>query len=190
MTNPFDDATVGVEPRTGPAGQWPSFRDPRFHLLLRHWAENRQGLTMPRSALDPAAIKDCLAHVWLFRYDADSGSFTCRLSGEEVNEAWGTNLIGKRPQDFMPRASAAMAQQIYTRILLTPALHVGQKPLNVASKGADRLVVPLCDDAGKPYGIFGMSVYHYDPINGADLPPHVGPEITYYPCADLPRELP
>lgn len=190
MGNPLHDATAGVEPKTGPAGQWPSFRDPRLLLLLRHWAERRRGLVMPRSALDPAAIKTCLPHVWLFRYDAADDSFTCRLSGEGVNEAWGTNMTGKRPRDFMPEASAAMAHRIYRRILLTPALHVSNKLADATSKGADRLVVPLIDDDGQPYGIFGLSIYHFDPISGAGLPPHVGPEITYYPCADLPATPP
>lgn len=179
--------------QVAPAGQWPVFRDPRFLILLRHWASGRVGPVMPREALDPAAIKSCLPHVWLFQYLADSDSFVCRLSGEQVNEAWGSNIAGKRPQDFMPADSAAIAQVIYRRILFAPALHVSYRriePRYLREKGAERLVVPLSDARGQPYGIFGLSLYHFDPITEADLPPHVGPDVTYYPCADLPAGVP
>jgi hypothetical protein len=188
----FDDSS-GDGGRTAPSGEWPEFRDGRFTLFLRHWAVNRAGLTMPRAALDPAAIKSCLPHVWLFQYLADSDTFLCRLSGEQVNEAWGARMAGKRPQDFMPAASAAMAQVIYRRILLTPAVHVSQHhitPPGRQAKSAERLVVPLGDGAGGPWGIFGLSLYHFDPITEADLPPHVGPDVTYYACAGLPRTPP
>ncbi len=179
--------------RVAPPGEWPQFRDSRFMLLLRHWATSRVGLMMPRSALDPAVIKSCLPHVWLFQYLPESDSFLCRLSGEQVNEAWGVTMIGRRPQDFMPPGSAAIAQQIYRRILLTPAVHVSQRhitPPDRQAKAADRLVVPLSDDQGRPYGIFGLSIYHFDPITQAGHPPHVGPEVTYYPCAALPAAPP
>lgn len=189
---------AGQDGLIGPPGEWPRFDDPRFVSLLRHWAagrivDGRVGLMMPRTALDPAAIKACLPHVWLFHYDAAADTFVCRLSGEAVNEAWGANMAGKRPQDFMPPASAARAHQIYRRILLTPALHVGHRrvtPAGRQEKSAERLVVPLSDAAGRPYGIFGLSLYHFDPITEAAAPPHVGPNVTYYPCAALPAAMP
>ncbi|MCW0233572.1 MAG: PAS domain-containing protein [Ferrovibrio sp.] len=184
---------AGENGQVAPPGEWPGFRDSRFMLLLQHWAANRNGLMMPRAALDPAAIKTCLPHVWLFQYLAESDSFLCRLSGEQVNEAWGVNMAGKQPQEFMPPESAAMAHLIYRRILLTPALHVGHRriaPAGRQAKLAERLVVPLSDAEGRPYGIFGLSLYYFDPITQAELPPHVGPEVTYYPCAGLPAGLP
>lgn len=193
MSMPPDHESNGDIGQVAAPGQWPVLRDPRFVQLLRHWADNRVGLTMPRDALAPAAIKPCLPHVWLFQYRADSDSFVCRLSGEQVNEAWGTNITGKQPQDFMPAESAAIAHRIYRRILLTPALHVSYRhiaPRARLEKGAERLVVPLSDARGQPYGIFGLSLYDYDPITQAGHPPHVGPDVTYYHCDGLPAELP
>jgi hypothetical protein len=167
-------------------------------MLLRHWAagrviDGRTGLMMPRATLDPAAIKACLPHVWLAQYAADLDDFVFRLSGEQVNEAWGLSITGKRPHDFMPPASAATASGIYRRILFTPAVHVNYRPIEPTErqqKGAERLVVPLCDAEGRPWGIVGMSLYVFDPITQADLPPYVGPDVTYYPCRDLPEGMP
>ncbi|MEK9970563.1 MAG: PAS domain-containing protein [Ferrovibrio sp.] len=183
------------EGRIAPKGEWPVFRDPRFLVVLRHWAAERQGtgVMMPRSALDPLAIKSCLPHIWLAQYVADIEDFMFRLAGEQVNEAWGINITGKRPRDFMAPASAAAAGSIYRRILFTPAIHVGYRriePTERQEKGAERLVVPLCDPEGRPWGIFGMSLYVFDPVTQADMPPYVGPDVTYYPCIDLPAGTP
>lgn len=188
-----------VEGEVAEPGRWPVFRDPRFLQLLRHWAENRPsvdgkpGLIMPRAALDPVAIRACLAHIWLAQYLPDEDNFIFRLAGERVNEAWGTSITGKRTDEFMPPASAVTARQIYRRILLTPAIHVGYRRIEPAErqeKGAERLVVPLSDGAGGPWGIVGMSLYHFNPVTQADLPPAVGRDVIYYPCSGLPAEMP
>lgn len=193
------DDRGAVEGEVAEPGRWPVFRDPRFLQLLRHWAENRRsvdgkpGLMMPRAALDPVAIRACLAHIWLAQYLPDEDDFIFRLAGERVNEAWGASITGKRTDEFMPPASAATARQIYRRILLTPAVHVGYRRIEPAErqeKGAERLVVPLSDGAGGPWGIVGMSLYHFNPVTQANLPPSVGRDVTYYPCAGLPAETP
>lgn len=180
-------------------GVWPVFRDLRFDLLLRHWAEHRPtvdgkpSLMMPRAMLDPVAVKPCLPHIWLAQYIAEDDSFLFRLAGEQVNEAWGASIIGKRSHDFMPQASADIARTIYRHILFTPALHVGYRRIEPAErqeKGAERLVVPLSDAEGRPWGIVGMSLYHFNPVTQADLPPYVGPDVTFYPCQGLPAEAP
>lgn len=193
------DGTVGMaDGVVAEPGAWPSFRDPRFVDLLRHWAAGRAangsgGLMMARAALDPVAIRSCLAHIWLAQYVPAEDNFIFRLAGEGVNEAWGANITGRRPEDFMSPSSAAVARQIYRRILLTPAVHVGYRrivPADRQEKGAERLVVPLSDAEGGPWGIVGMSLYHFDPVTEANLPPYVGPDVTYYPCAGLPAGIP
>lgn len=184
---------AGAEGQEAAAGVWPDFRDPRFMLLLRHWAGKRAGLMMPRAALDPVDIRACLAHIWLAQYLPEEDNFVFRLAGEQVNEAWGANITGKRPDEFMSPASSTTARQIYRRILLTPAVHVGYRriePVRRQEKGAERLVVPLAGAGGEPWGIVGMSLYHFNPVTEADLPPYVGSDVTYYPCAGLPAGVP
>ncbi|HEX6960156.1 MAG TPA: PAS domain-containing protein [Ferrovibrio sp.] len=183
-----------VDGPNGPPGCWPEFADARFGLFLRYWAERRTGLAMPRRAIDPTILKPCLPHVYLMRYDAAADLFVCTLSGEKINEAWGTSLMHKTPQQFMAAPAAARAQRIYRRIVTEPAVHVGHRHRGAAgetaAKAADRLVVPLCDDAGRPWGLFGLSLYHFNPVTEAEVAPHIGPEVTYYPCKDLPRDPP
>lgn len=178
----------------GPAGVWPSLEHPLLRQFLQHWAARRDGLTMPRGAIEPAMLRACLPSVYLMRYRAETDDFLCTLAGEKVNEAWGQSLIGKRPQDFMSPESAALAQAIYRHITLIPALHVGRRDSVWATgrpyKAADRLVVPLGDGAGRPWGLFGLSLYHFNPLTEAGHAPYVGPDVLYYPCADLPAGLP
>lgn len=148
---------------------------------------------MPRGAIDPSALRTCLPDVWLFRYHADEDRFVCTLAGERVNDAWGQSLIGKTPQQFMPASNAAIAQAIYRRILQMPALHVSHRriaPSGLQEKATERLVVPLGDHEGRPYGVFGLSVYHYDPLTEADHAPSVGHNVTYFPCDSLPAGVP
>jgi hypothetical protein len=94
----------------------------------------------------------------------------------------------------MPPDSAAMAQDIYRRIVLMPALHVGHRGAVLTAdrphKAADRLVVPLGDGAGGNWGLFGLSLYHFNPLTEAEHSPYVGPAVTYYPCAALPSGPP
>ncbi|WP_374467684.1 PAS domain-containing protein [Ferrovibrio sp.] len=183
----------GQGSQVAPPGVWPVFTDARFSLLLRHWAEGRKGIATPRDAIDPAAIKSCLPHVYMFRFRAEDGSFICTLAGEKVSEAWGHAMIGRQPQDFMPAASAATALAIYRRIVTEPAVHVGHRPITprvLPEKAADRLVVPLTWPDGRPWGMLGLSIYHYNPVTQAGHPPHVGPDVTYFPCVALPPDLP
>ncbi|MFN4309646.1 MAG: PAS domain-containing protein [Ferrovibrio sp.] len=193
---PHSDSPTTVTHQEGmvaESGAWPVFGDRRFALLLRHWAEGRRGLATPREAIDPAAIRACLPHVYMFRFNPETGAFTCTLAGEKVSEAWGHPMIGRQPQDFMPAASAATALAIYRRIVTEPAVHVGHRPIaprDRTEKAADRLVVPLTWPDGRPWGMLGLSIYHYNPLTQATAPPHIGPEVTYYPCAGLPAGLP
>lgn len=185
-----DAASDGAMARPG---VWPVFGNPLLTQFLRHWAERRVGVMMPRSAIDPAALRACLPDVWLFQYHAADERFVCTLAGERVNDAWGQSLIGKTPQQFMRPESAAIAQKIYHRIVTTPALHVSHRriaPAGRHEKAAERLVVPLSDGQGRPYGIFGLSLYHFDPVTEAGHEPYVGSNVTYYPCDALPQTPP
>src|SRR3546814_13258617 len=69
-----------------------------MQLLLRRWAEWRDGLKPPpRSRIDPAALKPCLPLVWIWRLTEDHSTLTCTLAGEDVQAAWGRSIIGNDP---------------------------------------------------------------------------------------------
>lgn len=178
---------------TGAAGVWPDFADSRFHQLLHHWAECRRGLMAPRSAIDPVAIRHCLSNVWIMQYLADSDDFRCTLAGEAVNQAWGQSIIGKRPCDYMPAGMLQRAQDTYRRMLTVPALQVSRRPItrnDAMQQSAERLILPVSDDAGKPYGIFGMTLYVLATQSRIDNPQDIEGDVTFYPCAALPDTPP
>jgi len=177
----------------GTAGIWPDFVDMRFRLLLRHWAESRCGLMAPRGMIDPIAIKSCLPNVWMMQYLADSDDFRCTLAGEAVNQAWGQSIIGKRPSDYMPAGMLRRAQETYRRMLAMPALQVSRRPItrtDAMEQGAERLILPVSDDAGKPYGLFGMTLYYLGTQSRIGNPQDMQGEVTFYPCTGLPAVPP
>ena len=175
------------------AGVWPEFSDIRFYQLLRHWAEHRQGLMTPRSAIDPIAIKSCLPNVWMMQHLADSGDFRCTLAGEAVNQAWGQSIIGKRACEYMPASMQRRAQDTYRLMLSMPALQVSHRPITRADamqQSAERLVLPVSDEWGKPYGVFGMTLYFLGTQSRIGNPQDIQGDVAFYPCATLPAGLP
>jgi len=189
----------GPEGLFGPPQAWPVLGDPRFTCLLRHWAEGRSrvngrpGLMMPRAAIDPVAIRGCLANVWLYQYLPDEDDFLCTLAGEAVNQAWGRNLKGQRISNFMSPAMLARVPALYRRMMDIPAIQVSLRQISPADgveQSAERLVVPLSDATGRPWGVFGLTLYYLGPqarmTDQAGMPGHV----VLYPCADLPDSAP
>ncbi|WP_428248803.1 hypothetical protein [Ferrovibrio sp.] len=177
-----------------PAGQWPMLADPRHRLLLRHWAEGRGSeLMAPRAAINPAALRDCLPFLWINRWDAARQDFVCTLAGEGVIQAWGVNIIGRTAAEVMGPALGLRLNLRYRAALGIPAVQFGLRtivPPDVTQKQSTRLVLPLSDAEGAPYGVLGLTLYDYA------LPEHGGPEVTpeqemeLYACAGLPRALP
>ena len=182
------------EEMVAPPGVWPEPRDSRFRQFLRHWAERRSGLMMPRTAIDPIAIKSCLPHVWMVQYQAEIDDFRCTLAGEAVNQAWGMSIGGKRLSDYMPAGMLQRAMASYRRMLAVPALQVSCRSITRADAmehGAERLILPVSDDSGRPYGVFGISLYYFADEDRTMTPQHVqGGDVVFYPCAALPAEPP
>jgi hypothetical protein len=57
-------------------------------------------------------------------------------------------------------------------------------------KRAERLSLPLVDDGGGPYGIFGISIYSFDLQRAGDtaIPPPL--DVVIVPCDRLPAAVP
>lgn len=176
------------------ANRWPQLPDPRLLVLLRHWAAQRKGAAMPRrSDIDPLALRDYLPQVWIYRYKPDLDEFVCSLSGEAVNEAWGHSLIGKSLADIMPAGDAAVVRERYRQVITTPGIQLSARqiaPADRSAKQAVRLILPLADDAGGPYGVIGMTLYRHDPRVEGDMPLLPQASVLLVPCADLPADPP
>lgn len=198
-SRPTDEDFLNPEVTMAPPGRWPVLEDPRFLTLLRHWAQGRPlqngkpGLMMPRSALQPAAIRDCLPNVWLYQHLPETDDFLCTLAGEKVNQAWGHSLMGKRLSEVLPGAMARRVPPLYRQMLRIPALQVSRRritPADGVAQSAERLILPLARDDGKPYGVFGMTLYFLGKQASFDDARDMQGAITLYDCAGLPSTLP
>lgn len=177
----------------GEAGCWPQVEDRRLVAFLRHWAERRDGLRTPRDRIDPAALSGLLAHVWMYRWVAEDDAFVCSLAGEAVQEAWGRSLIGKRLQDFARPDDATIIDARYRDVIEIPAIQYSRRrvvPSDQVEREAERLILPLSDAEGRPYGVFGISIYRFDPVVATGRPMIVNADAVIYRCDTLPAGLP
>lgn len=172
---------------------WPDLPDPRFLPFLRHWAERRHGLMMRKQDIDPIALKSCLPNVWLHRYRPESDDFLCVLAGEQVNNAWGGSIANKTLIEIMRPEQYDLTLARYRQVIGLPAVQVVRRtilPSAATAKDTERVIVPVCDDDGRPAGVFGMTLYHFDPLAGRDLPVGQDGEAVMYLCAGLPAGMP
>lgn len=176
-------------------GRWPEPAAPSLRLLLRQWAlwRDAEGRPPARSRIDPGLLKPCLPDMWLFRLMEGGKDLVCTLAGENIREAWGFSIIGKRPEELWGETAGRVARSRMARAAKRPALiHglTGILPDGTEGKAAERLILPLVDDAAAPWGALGITCFRFNPIQ--DRGRIVGPVMhsTLYPCADLPKEPP
>lgn len=177
-------------------GTWPTLDNPLFRLLLRRWAEWRQGAAVPRrAAVVPSEIVPCLPQLWIFRLADDRSRVVCSLAGEQLNEDWGFSIMGKDPMALWGPEIGGIVNERLKRVALTPGVIYGRSNITprtgvAGPLYAERLMLPLCDDAGQPYGAMGITVFHRNRL--LDDPQVVPPsqQAWLYPCADLPAAPP
>lgn len=177
--------------KSNTARSLPGFVDKRVGEVFAHWLDSRKGRLVPRrSDIAPAAIKPCLPYVWIYRWRPEQSTFQNVLAGEEINLAWTFSIQGK----FMEELFGADAPRLYERwhhLLHRPAVAYGRLSGELAHgryKRAERLNMPLTDDAGEPYGIFGITIYEFDRLHADDsaIPPPL--DVVVVPCEDLPPD--
>lgn len=175
------------------AGELPAFLDQRVAEVFRHWLSCRQGRLVPRRGdLSPAAIPACLPHVWIYRWRPERNDFQNVLAGEEINQAWMFSIQGKFLDELFG-ANAPVLQRRWLDLLNRPAIAYGRLTGDMGHatyKRAERLSLPLADDAGESYGIFGITIYSFDRQREGDItiPPPL--DVVIVPCDRLPETMP
>ncbi|WP_300302833.1 PAS domain-containing protein [Ferrovibrio sp.] len=184
-------------------GGWPEIRDPGMHGFLRCWAQWRQpaprfgpvdaptGRLPPRRRdIDPIALRHCLPHLWIFRIDPDLGNARLTLAGEEILFYWGRGIIGNDVfQLWGDDAVAQASRDSIVRCAATPAIIHGQ-PSNHAPKAhglrVERLMLPLMNDDGAPFGVIGYSRFERESSWGETMRPRPSGRMQVYPLSQLP----
>ncbi len=154
--------------------------DPTLKALYRHWLLARGERPMPaRKAIDPMALREALANLFLYTFDAEKNRFYCRLAGEQINQMVGT-VCSKRYLDqiFQP-AVFKVVHERYRAIVTRPTLlhmHGVVKMANGLAVPGERLVLPLSDDGQNGDALVGAAVYHLS-LPGAPTAIWVGEEF-------------
>lgn len=163
--------------------------DPTLKALYRHWLEVRGDRPMPaRRAIDPMAIGETLANLFLYTYDAAEDRFYCRLAGEQINQMVGT-VCSKRflDQIFQPPVFKIVHQR-YRAIVTRPTIlhmHGVVKMANDLKVPGERLVLPLADDGVTGDALVGAAVYHLS-LPGQPTAAWVGEEFVSVSEPGLP----
>ena len=132
--------------------------------LLDTWRLARCGALVPlKQNFDPLAVPHLLPSLWLYRLDRGTDTFTCRLAGERINAAWGYSIAGHTSEDIFGVSDNAVIVSIWMAILETPLVHYGRGEVLSGNSLylAERLVLPLLDEAGEANFILGLSLYDF-----------------------------
>ena len=168
-----------------PADELPVSADPGIFRFLESWKMARGGRLLPRKRdFDPLRTPDLLSSVWLYRYDEGPKDFVCQLAGEDVNDAWGGSIRGKTMREIVGERDYPIMIERWTRIVSTPLVHYGaasERLSELNTRRAERLLLPLTDDAGQAIFMLGISLYRIEtPDRGH---PALTPEdIVQVPC--------
>lgn len=152
-----------------------SFRDfvaaiksPDLRAVAFHWQAARGGKRMPGwKDIDPVAIAPYLRIVWSWKYDSVSDTFTGRLAGDAIIEAFGESLRGKAMQEFFHGRQYEHMFARHKRVIAEPAFAHGTGPvfIHAGRHGqGERIIMPLAADGVHVDGIFGATIYAPQPM--------------------------
>lgn len=171
----------------------PTFVDNKVADVFAHWLASRRGRLVPRrDDINPGLIAACLPYVWIYRWRPERQSFQNVLAGEEINYAWTFSIRGKFIEELFGDDAPALCRR-WLDLLHRPAIAYGRLSGELRQgryKRAERLNLPLVDNAGEPYGIFGITIYEFDRLHAEEtrIPPPL--DVVIVPCKDLPDAPP
>lgn len=149
-----------------------AIKSPDLCRIAQHWEAARGSKRMPGwQDIDPSAIAPLLPIVWSWKYDSTTDTFTGRLGGDAITEAFGESLRGKPMKEFFRGRHYDMMFARHKRVVATPAfghgtgavfIHAGRYGLG------ERIIMPLARDGIRSDGIFGATIYAPNPAGRPD----------------------
>ena len=144
-----------------------TFQDRRLGVLWDHWARSLRPDRLPRREdIDPAALREILDIMWIYRLDDSGRDFYCSLAGEVIIAGW------QRPTMIGTPISLLFAPDVYQtlrdrwlELMEQPAVMHGSMIYNPTilevstSQLAERLSLPINGPDGRPYGMIGTTGY-------------------------------
>ena len=134
-----------------------------LRAVALHWNAVRGARRMPGwKDIDPAVIAPYLRLVWSWKYDGASDTFTGRLAGDAIVEAFGESLRGKPMDEFFRGRQYERIFARHKRVVAEPAFAHGSGPvfIHAGRHGrGERIIMPLAADGVHGDGIFGATIY-------------------------------
>ncbi|MDE2227954.1 MAG: PAS domain-containing protein [Alphaproteobacteria bacterium] len=144
-----------------------AIRSPELRSIALHWQAARGTKRMPGwKDLDPAAIAPYLRIVWSWKYDSASDTFTGRLAGDAITDAFGESLRGKPMKEFFAGRQYERMFARHKRVVTEPTFAHGSGPvfIHAGRHGqGERIIMPLASDGNHGDGIFGATIYAPQP---------------------------
>ena len=138
---------------------------PGHRAVAEHWLElHARSRGIPAlSALDPLRFPRALADTWIV--DAtDDGRFRFRLMGETLVNWYGRKTKGLYYEDLFPPALVPDLHGQSRAVLERPCIAFQHLQVEAREpylpRHFQRLVLPLCDAAGRPAHLLGNSVFN------------------------------
>lgn len=172
---------------------WPDLTgaiiDPRIAAVVSHWADVRSGHCVPaRTSIDPARMHNSLAIVWMIER-GPAGRYRYRLAGESISRTHGGIGRGSDPAELFAPSDLAMFRRRWDFVLdrrCVVRAHGNVALREGRAAAVERIMVPLCDDAGGVNVILGATNYAPPPL--LDLQPtHFPPTaVSFVYVANIP----
>jgi hypothetical protein len=110
--------------------------------------------------IDALAIRQFLPIVWSWRFDRDTETFSGRLSGEAISDAFGRSLRGVPMQDFFLGEGYPPVYVRHHKVVTDPCFSRDHgavfRHVDRAGTG-ERIIMPLADDGEHSDGILGAT---------------------------------
>lgn len=138
--------------------------DPKIRIVAQHWLDlYRQGGAIPRlREIDALQLRQALPDTWLLDLH-DDGMPRIRLAGETLADWFGRCLKGLRLDQVYNAEMLPLILGMVHRVVDTPGImlqHASSTPTTRSfAVPFDRLILPLCDDAGAIRHVLGVSVF-------------------------------
>ena len=140
--------------------------DPVLGGALAYWRRKRDGRAMPsRRDIDPGEIPRLLPHLQLI--DVAGGRFRYRLVGTALVDAYGRDYTGQFVDELFDKSRSQFITNAYNSITETRRPGFLRNRC-VTTKGvkliANRLYLPLSDDAQEFHMILGAMTFEFDTL--------------------------
>lgn len=137
-----------------------------LHALVDFWNKARNGMPLPCAAsFDPILIPQHLSQIFFIQVDHDPLSFKFRVVGEDVNEAFGINVVGEEVSKIVAfdLPIGKMLHEVYAWAIAQRkpvAMRGPNKALLEGYQSQEMIYLPFSDGGAQIVRILGAAVYY------------------------------